>query len=104
MSPALSHFGETAMNNASKLAALALAATLTAGSGLSLAQPAGSAGPARPDSATNFAQHKQMELSRIAARLQALQTLQACVQSAPDHAAMHSCNEAARPAMGHGRS
>jgi hypothetical protein len=45
-----------------------------------------------------------MELSRIAARLQALQTLQACVQSAPDHAAMHSCNEAARPAMGHGRS
>ena len=89
------------MNNASKLAALALAATLTAGSGLSLAQPAG---PAGPDSATNFAQHKQMELSRIAARLQALQTLQACVQSAPDHAAMHSCNEAARPAMGHGRS
>jgi RND family efflux transporter MFP subunit len=35
--------------------------------------------------------------------MQALQTLQACVQSAPDHAAVRSCNEAAHAAMGHGR-
>jgi hypothetical protein len=47
-----------------------------------------------------FAQHKQRELARIASHLQALQTLQSCVQSATDHAAVKACNEAARAAIG----
>jgi hypothetical protein len=91
------------MNNASKVAALALAATLTAGSGMSMAQSASPSAPAGPDTAANFAQHKQMKLSRIAARMQALQTLQSCVQGAADHAAIKSCNDAARASTRHGR-
>jgi hypothetical protein len=77
------------------------ALVLAAVSGVSLAQ---SATPAAPTGdPAGFAAHKQQELTRIAAHIQAAQTLQACVQSAADHAAIKSCHEAARAAMGHGR-
>ena len=58
--------------------------------------PAGGPDPAK------FAEHKQLELQRIGQRMQALQTLQSCVQAAPDHAALRSCNESARASMGRG--
>ena len=68
-----------------------------------LAPAIAAAQSASPTSSTpaGFAQHKQMELSRIAAHLQIMQTLQTCVQSAADHAAIKACNETAHAAIGH---
>ena len=60
------------------------------------AQPGGAVAPG---GGADFAQHKQHELARIAERIQALQTLQGCVQSAADHAAIKACNENARASM-----
>ena len=59
------------------------------------AQPGGAA----PGGGADFAQHKQRELARIAERIQALQTLQGCVQAAADHNAIKACNENARASM-----
>ena len=63
---------------------------------IAAAQPGGAAAPG---GGAEFAQHKQRELARIAERIQALQTLQGCVQAAADHNAVKACNENARAAM-----
>lgn len=60
------------------------------------AQPGGATAPGN---GAEFAQHKQHELARIAERIQALQTLQGCVQAAADHNAIKACNENARAWM-----
>jgi hypothetical protein len=53
-----------------------------------------------PTSASDkFAAHKQREMARIASRIQVLQNLQTCVQSANDHASMKACHQAAHSAM-----
>jgi hypothetical protein len=52
-----------------------------------------------PTSLDKFAAHKQREMARIASRIQILQNLQACVQSANDHASMKACHQAARGAL-----
>jgi hypothetical protein len=44
----------------------------------------------------NFQEHQQKELARIGQHIQILQTLQSCVQSATDHAAIKTCNETAK--------
>ncbi len=44
----------------------------------------------------NFQEHQQKELARIGQHIQILQTLQSCVQSATDHAAIKACNETAK--------
>jgi hypothetical protein len=77
--------------------AVALIALLTGIAGAALAQTAPVPGGrlASPE----FAQHKQQELARITARIQAMQTLQGCVQAASDHGAIKTCNEAARASM-----
>jgi len=49
--------------------------------------------------AAKFEEHKQHELARITNHLQVLQTLQSCVQSATDHAALKACNQTAHAAM-----
>jgi hypothetical protein len=69
---------------------------LVAAAPLTAAAPPGGAAPG---GGADFAQHKQRELARIAERIQALQTLQGCVQAAADHAAVKTCNENARAAM-----
>lgn len=51
------------------------------------------------EDAAQFDQHKQHELARIQARLQTLQNLQSCVQSATDPAAMRTCHQNARTEM-----
>jgi hypothetical protein len=83
-----------------KIVSLA-AMTLASFCSIASAQPAPADGSLTPDPA-KFAEHKQMELQRISQRMQGLQTLQACVQGAADHAAMRACNEAARASMGRG--
>ncbi len=83
------------------LRTLAFAAFLATTSGVSLAQSAGPAAPPGANTQAGLAQHKQKELARIGAHMQVLQTLQNCVQAAPDHAAIKGCNEAARASMGH---
>jgi len=44
----------------------------------------------------DFATHQQKELAHIGQRIQIMQTLQSCIQSATDHAGMKTCNETAR--------
>jgi len=80
------------------LATLGVAVALAGIGSMAAAQtaPSGAPDPAK------FAEHKQMELQHIGQRIQALQTLQGCVQVAADHAAMRTCNESARAAMGRG--
>ncbi|HXA48426.1 MAG TPA: hypothetical protein VNW52_12400 [Burkholderiaceae bacterium] len=46
-----------------------------------------------------FAAHKQRELTHIASRIQILQNLQACVQTANDRPSMKACHQAAHSAM-----
>jgi hypothetical protein len=58
-------------------------------------QPAPPPPPPPPGSA-NFAQNKQKELDHIAAHMQILQTMQSCVQSASDHAALKACHDTAK--------
>jgi hypothetical protein len=86
------------MNTAKKilaaLAAVSLATAAQAGT------PAAQGSVEQPE----FAQHKQRELARIAERIRILQTLQSCVQSASNHAAVKSCNEAAHGSMRPGQS
>lgn len=48
------------------------------------------------DADNMFAERKEKELVRIAKHLQILQTLQTCVKSADDPAAMKACHKAAR--------
>ena len=69
---------------------------LVAAAPFAAAQPGGAAAPG---GGGDFAQHKQRELARIAARIQALQALQGCVQAAADQAALKTCNENARASM-----
>lgn len=92
--------------------ALALAAALmAAATGSACAQsttpsptqsPTGSStGPSGSQAAPGgrFARQKQKELDHIQARIQIMQTLQSCVQSANDHAAVKACNQAARQSV-----
>jgi Spy/CpxP family protein refolding chaperone len=44
----------------------------------------------------NFAAHKQKILSSIAQRIQRLQAVQSCVQSAQNHEAIKACREQSR--------
>ena len=78
--------------------ALLAALSLTARAQPAPPPPSGSApGGNNP---AQFAQHKQKELARIAEHLQALQTLQSCVQNAADQTALKACHDAARASMG----
>lgn len=76
-----------------RIGLLSLALAMT--SGVVLAQTAPPVGGGR---GAKFEQHKQKMLAHIAARIQVLQTLQSCVQSATDRTAMKACHDAAKAA------
>ena len=82
----------------SKSVRLLLSALLALSATVALAQNAEPG--AGQGAGKNFEEHKQKELARIAQHLQMMQTLQSCVQAATDHAAIKSCNEAAKAARG----
>jgi hypothetical protein len=56
-------------------------------------------GPQEGGSAAKFAARQRKELARIARRLRALQTLQACVQGVADAVAIKACNTGAHAAV-----
>lgn len=82
----------------STLTALILFCTFAANA-QSTAPSAGNA-KGQPDPA-KFAEHKQKILTHVQMRLQSLQTLQSCVQSANDHAAIKACEQTAHQSMPH---
>ena len=82
------------------LATLTSYISIAALSGAAFAQQAPAAAPA-PETAASFAQHKDKEMARITAHLAALQTMQSCVASAADRAAMKVCHKEAHASMHH---